>query len=48
VYRAKNPIYERGGIKGRAVGVHVVGRKWEDEKVLGMCFEMDRVVFKCL
>jgi hypothetical protein len=44
LFKAKNAVYDPEGMKGIPVGVQVVGRKWEDEKVLGMCFWL---VFTC-
>jgi hypothetical protein len=47
LYRGKEPVYDPGEMKGIPVGVQVVGRKWEDEKVLGTWFEMYCVGLSC-
>jgi len=36
LYVDSNPIYNAVGMAGLPVGIQVVGRRWEDEKVLGM------------
>jgi len=42
LYNAKKPIYDPEGMNGIPVGVQVVGRKWEDEKVIGK-FPLGRI-----
>jgi Amidase len=36
LYRSKTTIYNPEAMKGMPVGIQVVGKKWEDEKVLAM------------
>lgn len=36
VYRAKNAVYDANAMAGLPVGVQIVGKKWEEEKVLAM------------
>jgi amidase len=40
----KKAIYDPEGMKGIPVGVQVVGRKWEDEKVLAMMHVVDKAL----
>lgn len=36
LYRKKEPFYDPKKMEGLPVGVQIVGRKWEDEKVVEM------------
>lgn len=36
IYKAKTPIYNPESTKGMPVSIQVVGKKWEEEKVLAM------------
>ena len=42
----KNPVYNPELMKGLPVGVQVVGRKWEEEKVIAMMHVVDKVLEK--
>lgn len=42
----KGGVYDAARMAGLPVGVQVVGRKWEEEKVLGMMRVVDRAVRK--
>jgi hypothetical protein len=44
LYRGDTPTYDPVRMKGIPVGVQVVGRKWEDEKVLGMMKVVDEAL----
>ncbi|KAJ7470386.1 amidase [Mycena latifolia] len=46
LYRGKNPIYDPVAMKGMPVGVQLVGRKWDDEKVLAMMRVVDAALGK--
>ncbi|KAJ7702411.1 amidase [Mycena rosella] len=46
LYRGKNPIYDPVAMEGMPVGIQVVGRRWEDEKVLAMMRVVDNVLGK--
>ncbi|KAJ7445802.1 amidase [Mycena galericulata] len=46
LYLGKKPIYDPVAMKGMPVGVQVVGRKWEDEKVLAMMHVVDSALGK--
>ena len=41
MYMGKNPIYDAKAMQGIPVGVQIVGKKWEDEKVLAMMRVVD-------
>ncbi|KAJ7180615.1 amidase [Mycena filopes] len=41
LYFGRNPVYDPVKMKGMPVGVQIVGRKWEDEKVLAMMQVVD-------
>ncbi|KAF7311652.1 putative amidase PB8B6.03 [Mycena kentingensis (nom. inval.)] len=41
MYEGKKPFYDPVAMKGMPVGVQVVGRKWEEEKVLAMMRVVD-------
>lgn len=36
LYKGKEPIYNPEAMKGLPVGVQIVGKSWEDEKVIAM------------
>ena len=36
LYRSKNPVYDVKKMEGLPVGVQIVGKKWEEEKVVEM------------
>jgi Asp-tRNA(Asn)/Glu-tRNA(Gln) amidotransferase A subunit family amidase len=44
LYHAKRPVYDPERMKGIPVGVQVVGRRWEDEKVLAMMQIVDQAL----
>lgn len=44
LYHSKKPVYDPEGMKGIPVGVQVVGKKWEDEKVLAMMDVVDKAL----
>ncbi|KAF7338607.1 putative amidase PB8B6.03 [Mycena venus] len=46
LYQGKNPIYDPVAMQGMPVGIQVVGRKWEDEKVLAMMQVVDAALGK--
>ncbi|KAF5391533.1 hypothetical protein D9757_002496 [Collybiopsis confluens] len=41
LYRVKTPIYDPVKMDGMPVSVQIVGRKWEDEKVIAMMSIVD-------
>jgi len=41
IYKAKKPIYNPESMKGMPVSIQVVGKKWEDEKVLAMMYVVE-------
>lgn len=41
LYKGKTPIYDAKKMAGLPVGVQLVGRKWEDEKVVEMMKVLD-------
>lgn len=41
IYRGKTPLYNPEESKGMPVGIQVVGRKWEEEKVLALMKVID-------
>ncbi|KAH7904118.1 amidase signature domain-containing protein [Hygrophoropsis aurantiaca] len=41
MYGGKNPVYNASDMHGIPIGVQIVGKKWEDEKVLGMMRVVD-------
>jgi len=41
LYQGKNPIYDPVAMTGMPVGVQLVGKKWDDEKVLAMMRVVD-------
>ncbi|KAG2369045.1 amidase signature domain-containing protein [Suillus spraguei] len=41
MYLGKNPVYDPKAMEGIPVGVQLVGKKWEDEKVLAMMHVVD-------
>jgi Amidase len=44
LYRGKQPVYDPEDMKGIPVGVQVVGKKWEDEKVISMMHVVDKAL----
>jgi len=44
LYRGKNPVYNPEAMQGMPVGVQIVGKKWEDEKVISMMHVVDRAL----
>jgi len=46
LYRGRKPIYDPVAMQGMPVGIQVVGRKWEDEKVLAMMRVVDSALGK--
>lgn len=44
LYRGKTPLYNAAATKGMPVGIQIVGRKWEDEKVLDMMHIIDNAL----
>ncbi|KAJ7093138.1 amidase [Mycena epipterygia] len=46
LYQGKNPIYDPVMMKGMPVGVQLVGKKWDDEKVLAMMRVVDTALGK--
>ncbi|KAJ7074358.1 amidase [Mycena amicta] len=46
LYQGSKPFYDAVAMKGMPVGVQVVGRKWEEEKVLAMMHVVDDALGK--
>ncbi|KAJ6606604.1 amidase [Mycena vulgaris] len=46
LYRGKTPIYDPVAMAGMPVGIQVVGKKWDDEKVLAMMRVIDSALGK--
>lgn len=46
IYRGKSPLYNPEATKGMPVNVQVVGKTWEDEKVLAMMKVIDDALGK--
>lgn len=44
VYRGRKPLYDPVAMKGMPVGIQLVGKKWEEEKVLAMMRIVDRAL----
>lgn len=44
MYMGPKPAYDPVGMAGVPVGVQIVGKKWEDEKVLGMMRVVDEAL----
>jgi len=44
LYHAKKPIYDPEELEGMPVGVQIVGKKWDDEKVLAMMDVVDKAL----
>lgn len=44
MYLGKNPAYDPKAMEGIPVGVQLVGKKWEDEKVLAMMHVVDEAL----
>jgi Asp-tRNA(Asn)/Glu-tRNA(Gln) amidotransferase A subunit family amidase len=41
VYKGKKPSYNAKDMEGLPIGVQIVGKNWEDEKVIGMMKVVD-------
>jgi len=46
IYKSKIPVYNPEATKGMPVSIQVVGKKWEDEKVLAMMHVVDSALGK--
>lgn len=46
LYRGNNPLYNVKSLVGMPVGVQVVGRRWEEERVLAMMKVLDDALGK--
>ncbi|CAA7267413.1 unnamed protein product [Cyclocybe aegerita] len=46
IYRGKQPLYNPEATKGMPVGIQLVGKKWEEEKVLAMMSVVDEALGK--
>ena len=46
LYKGKTPFYDAKKMAGLPVGVQVVGKKWEDEKVIEMMKVLDHALGK--
>ncbi|KAF7359415.1 putative amidase PB8B6.03 [Mycena sanguinolenta] len=46
LYHGKKPIYDPVAMQGMPVGIQVVAKRWEDEKVLGMMKIIDKALGK--
>jgi len=46
IYHGKNPLYNPEATKGMPVNIQIVGRKWEDEKVLAIMKVVDEALGK--
>jgi amidase len=44
MYMGKNPVYDPTAMRDMPVGIQVVGKKWEDEKVLAMMHVVDKAL----
>jgi hypothetical protein len=44
MYLGKNPVYDPKAMEGMPVGIQLVGKKWEDEKVLAMMRIVDEAL----
>jgi hypothetical protein len=44
VYGGRKPVYDPVAMSGLPVGVQVIGRRWEDEKVVSMMKIVDNVL----
>ena len=44
MYRKKEPFYDVQKMAGLPVGIQIVGKKWEDEKVVEMMKLVDRLL----
>ncbi|KAG1738410.1 amidase signature domain-containing protein [Suillus paluster] len=44
MYLGKKPVYDPKAMEGMPVGVQIVGKKWEDEKVLAMMHVVDEAL----
>jgi hypothetical protein len=41
LFRGSKPVYDAEKMKGLPVGIQIVGKRWEDEKVLAMMKVVD-------
>ncbi|KAJ3510734.1 hypothetical protein NLJ89_g4506 [Agrocybe chaxingu] len=46
IYRGKQPLYNPEATKGMPVGIQLVGKKWQEEKVLAMMSVVDEALGK--
>lgn len=46
MYKGAKPAYNADAMKGMPVGIQIVGRRWEEEKVLAMMRIVDEVLGK--
>jgi hypothetical protein len=46
LYRGKKPFYDPVAMEGMPVGVQIVGKTWEEEKVLAMMHVIDKALGK--
>ncbi|KAG2132990.1 amidase signature domain-containing protein [Suillus clintonianus] len=44
MYLGKNPVYDPKAMEGMPIGVQIVGKRWEDEKVLAMMHVVDEAL----
>jgi hypothetical protein len=44
VYKGKAPVYDPEKMHGLPLGVQIVGRRWEDEKVIAMMHVVDQAL----
>ena len=48
LYKGETPIYDPEAMKGLPLGVQIVGKQWEEEKVLAIMHVVDRAMYKPL
>jgi len=46
IYRGKQPLYNPKQSKGMPVNIQIVGKKWEEEKILGIMDVVDNALGK--
>lgn len=44
VFEGKSPVYNPTKMENIPVGVQIVGKRWEDEKVIGMMHVVDKAL----
>ena len=44
IYRGKKPFYDPEGMKDMPIAIQVVGKRWDEEKVLGMMDVVDKAL----